>query len=608
MTRICKTLFAALSLLVTVSAAHAGEVRLTEAQLAADRNASLLVRRIVDSIPDGTTLVFPKGTYHFYPQGMAPHFCAITNNDNGVKLTPFPLIGKRNVTVDGGGSDFIFHGVTLPFIVERSENITLRNFTIDWQYPFHLEGTVVANDQTAKTFDMRINDGFHYRVDGDVLKIVGEGWEVEGGQNVLWDARMHAPHYDLFRYVLASAVGPNGEMPYTAEDLGDRVVRIRGRAKEMPPVGSVYTDKGLLWKNRVAPAIRIFLSKNLTFTDITVYHAGAIGLIGEFCENVTLLRYNTYARPGGGRILSTTADATHFSNCRGTISIKDGVYRHMLDDATNVHGAYLQIVRAEGKTLWGDPVHLHRAGCTTALPGDRVRVIDNRDLQPVAGGTATVTGFEIIHDRLYKVTLDKDLSPMVQKGFGIENMSWNADLVFSGNKVYQNRARSILISTPGRVVVERNYFSSQMSAIQIAGDVNNWFESGAVNDVTIRDNTFGDSGYGGARGGSILNIKPEIIDPQLAAGKYFHRNIRFTGNTISCFEQAMVYASGVDGLLFENNTILPDDGFYQPLMPDAPVFEIVNCKGVVVRNNPGIRKTNLYRADPASREISITAE
>lgn len=35
------------------------------------------------------------------------------------------------------------------------------------------------------------------------------------------------------------------------------------------------------------------------------------------------------------------------------------------------------------------------------------------------------------------------------------------------------RARGILVSTPGKVLIERNYFESSGSAILIAGDANN---------------------------------------------------------------------------------------------------------------------------------------
>lgn len=48
-------------------------------------------------------------------------------------------------------------------------------------------------------------------------------------------------------------------------------------------------------------------------------------------------------------------------------------------------------------------------------------------------------------------------------------MSWYPELIFRNNVVRNNRARSILVSTPRKVVVEGNTFSSMMSAILFEG-------------------------------------------------------------------------------------------------------------------------------------------
>lgn len=77
-------------------------------------------------------------------------------------------------------------------------------------------------------------------------------------------------------------------------------------------------------------------------------------------------------------------------------------------------------------------------------------------------------------------------------------MSWYPELIFRNNVVRNNRARSILVSTPRKVIIEGNTFSSMMSAILFEGDMDHWYESGAVRDVTIRNNKFLDGTYGGA--------------------------------------------------------------------------------------------------------------
>ena len=42
-------------------------------------------------------LVFPKGTYHFYPERAIGKYHAVTNHDNSYKYFAFPLIGCDNI-------------------------------------------------------------------------------------------------------------------------------------------------------------------------------------------------------------------------------------------------------------------------------------------------------------------------------------------------------------------------------------------------------------------------------------------------------------------------------------------------------------------------------
>ena len=76
-------------------------------------------------------LEFPKGIYHFYPTFAPDMYCAITNNDNGLKRTAFPIIDFDKLEIDGNGSEFIFHGKMVPFIIEGSKNITIKNLNIN---------------------------------------------------------------------------------------------------------------------------------------------------------------------------------------------------------------------------------------------------------------------------------------------------------------------------------------------------------------------------------------------------------------------------------------------------------------------------------------------
>ena len=143
----------------------------------------------------------------------------------------------------------------------------------------------------------------------------------------------------------------------------------------------------------------------------------------------------------------------------------------------------------------------------------------------------------------------------------------------------------MLVSTPGKVVIEHNHFESSGAAILIAGDANNWYETGAVNDVTIRNNVFADpcltSMYQFSE--AVISIYPEIPDLE-ANQKRYHRNIKITGNEFQLFDYPVLYAKSVDGLIFKGNQLTRSYRFL-PFHPRKYTFSLVSCKHVEISQN-----------------------
>jgi len=93
------------------------------------------INHLIDQITEVPTIVyFPKGRYDFYPDSgyLKEYHETNTYDINPKKLAVF--INNKNITIDGGGSLFVFHGHMQPFTVDHSENITLKNINIGWQY------------------------------------------------------------------------------------------------------------------------------------------------------------------------------------------------------------------------------------------------------------------------------------------------------------------------------------------------------------------------------------------------------------------------------------------------------------------------------------------
>ncbi|MBW7460035.1 hypothetical protein K0U00_38835, partial [Paenibacillus sepulcri] len=282
-------------------------------------------------------------------------------------------------------------------------------------------------------------------------------------------------------------------------------------------------------------------------------------------------------------MVTATADATHFTNCRGTILIEDCLFENQLDDPCNVHGIYVRVSeRISEDTLLVRFMHEMTVGIDFTGMGDIVRFINNESLLPYA--EASVRSAELVNEEYMLITFDQPLPSAVGEYHVIENVTWNPDLTVRRCTVRANRARGFLITTPGRVLLEHNTISAPGAGIKISGDANSWYESGAVQDVTIRYNTFLDCNYCYPDWGrAVIDIDPEIENPE-SHEECYHRNIRIQENVFDTFESPLVYGHSIDGFTFTGNVVRRSGNY--PMHGGRPyTIELRAARNTVITGN-----------------------
>ena len=75
-------------------------------------------------------LSFPTVRYDFWP---------VSSTDN----IGFDLQNIEGMTIEGNGSEFIFHGWMQIANVDSCLNVTFRNFSVDWDRPFISQAEIV---------------------------------------------------------------------------------------------------------------------------------------------------------------------------------------------------------------------------------------------------------------------------------------------------------------------------------------------------------------------------------------------------------------------------------------------------------------------------------
>ncbi|VGO17435.1 Alpha-1,3-galactosidase B [Pontiella desulfatans] len=551
-----------------------------------------VVREAIEQATDAEVkLVFAKGKYFFRPDHTKQKYCTITNHDNGLKNIAFLFDGFKSVEIEGHGSEFIFHGQMLPFLFENCGKVTAKNMVIDWDIPFCFQGEVVAVNEAEGWRDIKpATQGFNWSVkNGHLVYPDIDGFSYASvGSTLAFDPETKEVSHGAWDFT---------SQPTEVEERGDGILRFHEKLKHWPKVGQILNSKGKM--NRYAPAFHGKSSSNLTFDGIVIHHCLGMGFLLERCDTATLSNGGIHVREGSDRVVSIIADGTHFANCKGDILVENMRFKGMLDDSTNVHGTYVAVDGVlDEKTVRIQLMHFQQLGFEFAGVGDEIWFIHQPN--PTRGAVNTVEGVKVVNDRFIELTFKNPVPENLVKGDVLENKTWNPKFTMRGNSFEKHRARNVVIKTPLPIVIEDNDFSSHMSAVFLRGETFYWFESGNVEDVLIANNRFKDCASSGMEHAVVL-VTPRL-GKTFDATVPFDKNIRVINNTIETFDNRILWADRVDGLLFKDNTIKQTRS-YDPQWKDAHLFDFTHCRNVRLIGNTYIgdhHKTVL--ADEASKK------
>jgi hypothetical protein len=520
-------------------------------------------------------LVFPKGRYDFWPHH-APERDYFESNTTDVNPKRLAILvdGFTGLTIDGASSTFVFHDRMQPFTVDRSSGVTIRDLAIDWDVPLGAEAVVEAAAEDH--LDLRLDDRQHpYVIEGGKLFFVGEGWKNE------WKDAME---FDGGTLEVVPGTGDAGCLGrgwrgYRAEEVSPGLVRLRHPFARRPAVGSVLV---LRHGERDHAGLFVIDSRDVTVENVALHSSAGLGLLAQFTENLTVRGFRAVPSPRR-RVLSGHDDGVHVSNCRGLVTIERSRFHGLMDDPVNVHGTSVRVVaRPAPDRLVCRFMHHQSTGLGWGRPGDRVGFVEHRSMRTVAEGE--LVSFAPLDRDTFEVRFRAPVPAEVREGDALENLTWAPDVVIRDNEFLSNRARGVLVSTPGRVVIERNHFESSGSAILIAGDANDWYESGAVRDVLVRGNVFGPACLSSPYqfGEGIVSVFPEIPEPDPAYP--FHRNIRIEDNEFHPADYPVLYAKSVDGLSFSGNRIVRST-HHAPAHARKATLTFERCRRVRVDGN-----------------------
>ena len=511
------------------------------------------------NINNGDTVKLEKGgVYHVRQDDcvtLSGYFCSNTakrhENPDGTRYTAIYLIEKNNITIDGNGATIVVHGKMTPLLFDRCENITVKNLAIDYARPTMTEFTVMSNDDGV--CDLRFNSDCRHRVDGNIIYFLGEDdaqgkpfWEYRPDVQGMY-VKVHNPAIHQSR-----DFNRNDLAFEKAEEIDENTVRVTLKNKEADFVaGHIFQIRNI---TRDQTGSFFERCRNLHFENLRMKFMHGLGIVSQYCENVTFL--NCDFTPAQGRTIASTADFFQFSGCKGNLLIDSCKAEGAHDDYINVHGTHLRIIEADKneKSITVRFMHPETWGFQAYEKGDELEFIKWDTLIPYA--KTAVVSFEKLNDTDIKLILDRALPEIEIEKDVVENATWTPNLTVRNCDFGQTSGRGVLCTTRGDVVIENNRFVNLWGpALLLEDDCNFWFESGYTKSVTFRNNLVDRCEYAEMwQGAPSIRCTPKVMDESSDA--FVHAKLTVENNVFrgAKEDKHLMWLEYIGEVILRNNT------------------------------------------------------
>lgn len=422
------------------------------------------------------------------------------------------LEGLKNCVVEGSGARFEVEDPEKLFLqIRDSENVILRNFSVDYtRLPF-TQGWIRRIDRSGGTIEVELAEGFP-DLDEKVFRDARtKALFVKDKENPL-EYKKHA-EYRLYITGWTRLAGRR----FT---LNVHNVACLKYVEEGDPFVQTARTNGA--------QIVITNCRQLTLHHVAIHASSAAVIAGGGNGEVNLIDVRVTPRPGVWQ--ASGADGMFFAAGRAGLWVEDCEFNAIADDnlvIKGVQGMCTQVIDARTFDLispairCGTPKSLEHyrenaARCRFPVqPGDALVVVDPKQKRVIARPTAVAVESSPYGTR---VTLDQDL-PQVEAGMESDKdcSFFNDGECLPGsvvrNNVFKNGVRFGMLFKSHHAVIEGNRFENFCShAIAM---MNTWQEFGPISHhVTIRNNTFVGGGDWPLRG-TVCTLVKQIADKPL---------------------------------------------------------------------------------------------
>jgi hypothetical protein len=487
-------------------------------------------------------LKIPLGTYVFRSIG-------------GTGSAHLTLSGLADVTIDGGGSTFIFTQNATGIFVRASQRVRLVDCTIAYGLRMVSLGTI--RDRSGEKI-VAVDPGDQVGPDDQVYYLLEfdratQQW-VPGGRRVI--------------------LPPGSASPAVFD--GDHAYRSRAFASL--PEGMSFT---LFHQFYGGNAIRIGDSpaadeaEDIVIDHVHIASGPGMGIFAYGMKRgLAIINSQIAPRPDSRPWISTEYDAIHVLELGGDLVISNNTISGQGDDAINLNSPVAMISKA-GQ----DPRDLVMAPYSRFMTAGDVLGFFGRAGQ--FAGTAAVTATRPLGGLNYEIGMGSPGDRFDKRDLVRDVTRIDSRFVIAGNRISRCHCHGILVQIPNGLV-ENNTMSGTLSGIRLLANTGFFKEGAGAINVVVRNNvvtdTIGDKALGNISA-AIMAYAP-IGNGELSPYPV-NSNLAITSNTVSAAADACVTISSSQHVTVADNRCNSVNLSGQPL----PSIIVVRAGDVVLRDN-----------------------
>lgn len=285
--------------------------------------------------------------------------------------------------------------------------------------------------------------------------------------------------------------------------------------------------------------------------------------------------------------MSATADATHFSGCKGTVLLEDCTFEGMGDDGVNIKsGLYLSVCkRVDDHTVLAQH-NLKFADLPDA--GDTLELAHTNTLSAFAAGKVRQAKLEPGEGNVHRVEFAEPLPDELREGDLLGNASRLAKLRMRRCTVRANRARGVLCQTRDALIEDCTFQNCTSAGVLVLTEAAHFYESIGTRNVTVRHNRFENCNRGAAATEGALCAVAWLKGFAYPPKPGVHRDVTMEGNRITDTDESGLFAVAVDGLTLRGNRI-ERHGLRAARPHGGKAIWVQDCARVVVEDNTPVK-------------------